>query len=365
MHPDFSRDIHCILGLPFDAITMPEAVQHIRDASANRSPCFLSTPNLNFLIACQSDSAFRNSVINSDLSIADGMPIVWMAKLLGIPIHERIAGSDLFQQLRTASTAPLSVYFFGGTEGVAETACQQLNKESSGILCVGFESPGFGSVQEMSNRESIHKINLSGADFLLVSLGAKKGQAWIEHNRAKINVPVISHLGAVINFVAGNVERAPVWVQRSGLEWLWRIKEEPKLWRRYTSDGLILIRLLFSRVFPYAFFIYWHRPRSIQSDSAAIELLDVGNEILIRLRGIWIQENLAPLRECFSNLLIADNNVRIDFEHVSYVDSAFIGLLLLFRNRQQQGKRLSVINLRKNIRRIFHYTCADYVIDMQ
>jgi len=72
--PDFNRKIYCILGLPFDALSMSEAVQHIRDAAASRSPCFLSTPNLNFLIGCQSDISFRDSVINSDLSVADGMP---------------------------------------------------------------------------------------------------------------------------------------------------------------------------------------------------------------------------------------------------------------------------------------------------
>jgi len=80
--------------------------------------------------------------------------------------------------------------------------------------------------------------------------GRQKGQAWIEHNRTHITVPIISHLGAVINFVAGKLSRAPVWVQRTGLEWLWRIKEEPSLWRRYASDGLVLLKLLITRVVP-------------------------------------------------------------------------------------------------------------------
>jgi len=364
-HPDFSREVHCLLGLPFDAINLPSTVHRIRTAAANRYLCFLSTPNLNFLIASQSDTPFRNSVINSDLSIADGMPIVWMASLLGIPIRERVAGSDVFEQLRAESTTRLSVYFFGGLEGVAETACRQLNAESSGLQCVGFNYPGFASVQEMSSDEYIDAINASGADFLVVSLGAKKGQSWIEHNRSRISVPVISHLGAVVNFVAGGLDRAPIWIQRSGLEWLWRIKEEPGLWRRYTSDGMVLFKLLVTRVVPYAWIMYWHKPKDKELDSASIELLDDGAQIVIRLQGAWELNNLKPLRECFSSSALAGRDVQVELEHVTYVDSAFIGLLmLLYGDRKQQGKRLSVGKLKKQVRQIFRYACVEFLLDM-
>ena len=364
--PDFNRKVYCILGLPFDAVTMPEAVQRIRDAAASRSPCFLSTPNLNFLIGCQSDISFRNSVINSDLSVADGMPIVWLARLLGIPITERVAGSDLFEQLGTAASTQLSVYFFGGTEGVAEAACKRLNTASSGILCAGFESPGFGSIQEMSSKKSIEKINASGADFLLVSLGAKKGQAWIEYNRAHITVPIISHLGAVINFVAGKLDRAPYWIQRTGLEWLWRIKEEPSLWRRYASDGLVLLKLLITRIVPYVWFIFWHKPTGQDLDSAAIELFDDGNESVVHLHGAWVQNSLQPLRECFSRLALTDKNIRIELDKVTFADSAIIGLLLLmYADRKSHGKRFLVCNLNKKLRKIFKWSCAEYLLYKQ
>ena len=293
MPPDFSREVHCILGLPFDAVNLAEAEQRIRAAATNRTPCFLSTPNLNFLIACRTDKPFRSSVINSDLSIADGMPLIWIARLLGIPIRERVAGSDLFETLRAQSSSRLSVYFFGGMEGVAETACRRLNAEKLGLTCVGYEYPGFASVLEMSSDENIAKINASGADFLVVSLGAKKGQTWIEHSRARITVPVISHLGAVVNFIAGNIDRAPIWMQRTGLEWLWRIKEEPGLWRRYASEGLVLLELLVTRVVPYAWFMVWHNPTSRELDSAAIKLNEDGDgdEIIISLHGAWVQTN--------------------------------------------------------------------------
>jgi N-acetylglucosaminyldiphosphoundecaprenol N-acetyl-beta-D-mannosaminyltransferase len=240
-----SRKVHYLLGLPFDAITLDAAVAKIRSCAASGKPCFFSTPNLNFLITSQRDEAFRNSVIRSDLSLADGMLIVWLAKAIGLPITERVAGSDVFEALRQKSdAAKLKVFFFGGPPGVAERAAERINREDGGMECVGYESPGFGSVEEMSSDATIDKINGSGAVFLVVSLGAIKGQAWIELNRSRLKVPVMSHLGAVVNFVAGNVRRAPVWMQKTGLEWLWRVKEEPSLWRRYFSDAIALVKLI-------------------------------------------------------------------------------------------------------------------------
>ena len=360
--PDFSREVHCLLGLPFDAVNMSGAVQRMKVAASNRSPCFLSTPNLNFLIAAQSDAAFRNSVINSHLSIADGMPLVWIAHLLDIPIHERVAGSALFDTLRNESDNPISVYFFGGPEGAAEAACRRLNLEGRGLTCAGFESPGFGSIDQMSSEATIQRINASNADFLVVSLGAKKGQAWIERNRARISVPVISHLGAVVNFVAGTVKRAPVWMQNIGLEWLWRIKEDPALWRRYFRDGLALLKLVACRVLPYFWYLQRHKPDDSQLAAAGIEKTEDENNYIIHLRGAWTQWNIAPLRVCFSSAALAEKNIRLDMSGVSYVDSAFIGLVMLLHGHQTQNHRqLQIEFLPDHVRRIIKYCCAEFL----
>lgn len=362
--PDFNREVHCLLGLPFDAVDMQHVLQRIRKAASERSSCFISTPNLNFLIAAQSDSAFRDSVINSDLSIADGMPIVWLAKLLGMPIRERLAGSDMFESLRTAEPPRLSVFFFGGLEGVAEKACNMLNDGSSGLRCAGFKYPGFVSVAEMGCEENIEQINSSHADFLVVSLGAKKGQAWIEQNLPRISVPVVSHLGAVVNFVAGELDRAPVWIRRSGLEWLWRIKEEPALWRRYSSDGWMFARLMLDRILPYAWFEFWNRPKSSELEASVAERIEEDGRIIIRLRGAWGRGNLGSLRECLAGSAQSGKDVLIDLEQVNYVDSAFIGLLLLVYGAQKrQSKHLVIANATRNVCKIFNYCCAEYLFD--
>jgi N-acetylglucosaminyldiphosphoundecaprenol N-acetyl-beta-D-mannosaminyltransferase len=333
------------LGLTFDAVDMPATLARLRAAASGGSPCFLSTPNLNFLIASQQDAAFRGSVINSDLSIADGMPLIWIARLLGLPLGERVAGSSLFEELCRDTARPLSVYFFGAPPGVAERAAARLNAEARGLRCVGFECPGFGSVEEMSSDAIIERINASGADFVVVALGARKGQEWIERNRRRIAAPVVSHLGAVIGFVAGTVKRAPVWMQRNGMEWLWRIKEEPQLWRRYFGDGLILLRLLATRVLPLAVYLRLSHPRPEDIESAAITKSILPNrDSALALRGAWTADNLEPLRTAFVEAAKTGTGIRLDLGAVTYMDSGAIGLMMLLHGDAAQRGRTCAID---------------------
>ena len=340
---DFQRNVHCVMGLPFDAVTLEQATQQIRDAAFQRTPCFVSTPNLNFLIASQGNQAFRQSVIKSDLSLPDGMPIVWMSKLLGIPITERVAGSDVFDALRKSQGRKIKVYFFGGQPGVAEQARVRLNSEDGGLECVGFESPGFGSIAEMSTAASIERINASGAEFLVVSLGAVKGQAWIEHNLAALQVPVVSHLGAVLNFVAGQVSRAPRWMQKTGLEWVWRIAEEPTLWKRYASDALAALQCGLR-------LLSWSKLMRIATLGGAHEAAPMGLQhsctatgLSVALSGACVRHNLAPLRVLLNQFASQDVDVTLQLDKVAACDSAFLGLLALLSGQQlNRGKGLKI-----------------------
>jgi len=367
MTDNFDRDLFCIAGLPFDAISLQGTVSHLQSVMSNKENCFVSTPNLNFLIACQSDKEFRESVINSDLSIADGMPIVWMARLLGIPIAERVAGSSLFDELLNQdSDYKFSVFFFGGEEGVAEKACQQINLAGKAV-CKGCISPGFGNVEEMSRNDWIQQINESNADFLVVALGARKGQAWLEANREKLTIPVYSHLGAVVNFVAGRVSRAPRWLQRSGLEWLWRIKEEPQLWVRYWKDGIGLLKLLITGVIPYAFWLKFNSAEKLSDGTLSEQKLIFipgGDRQIIKLEGIFSIQNLSEPRRVFRDIAAKSTDVSIDFEAVSYVDPAFIGLLLVLRKQlNYNGNKLRLINVNTKIKKLFGWNGVKFLLD--
>src|SRR5262249_15057360 len=144
----------------------------------------------------------------------------------------------------------LRVFLFGGAAGIAAAAARTLNGVPSGLSCVGTIDPGYGTIDEMSRDEILASVNGSGADFLAVSLGAKKGQLWLRRNHNRLTIPVRAHLGATLNFQAGTVKRAPARLRAWGLEWLWRMKEEPHLWPRYLHDGCVLLGLIFTRVLP-------------------------------------------------------------------------------------------------------------------
>jgi len=352
-----------LLGLPFDAVDMPGVVNQLRQAAQERRPFLLSTPNLNWIVACLADKEFRDSVTRSDLIIPDGMPLVWVARLLGIPIRKRIAGSDVFEALKSDALEPISVFFFGGQKGVADAACQRLNADSSGLRCVGFEFPGFQSIEEMSGYETIAKINASRADFVVVSLGAKKGQIWIARNRDRLSPPVISHLGAVVNFIAGTASRAPVWIRNIGLEWSWRIKEEPVLLHRYFSDGFAFLWLLIARVVPHAWFNFRRKPTRQELISAAIDVQDHDGQIVLSLRGAWVQENLRGVRESFSKAALTEKNVTLEMGGVRYVDSAFVGLVMLLQGHQKKhGRHLVMATVQEPVRRVIKYCCAEYLM---
>ena len=351
-----SRKVYCVLGMPIDAIDMTDVLQKIEDAAAGSTPFLISTPNVNFLVTCKSDGDFRESVLSSDLCPADGMPIVWAARLLGLPIKKRISGADIFEALKAPRSRRVSVFFFGGLNGVATKAAQEINATSAGLICVGSLDPGCGSLDEMSANELVDQVNRSGADFLAVSLGAKKGQRWLLHNHERLTVPVRAHLGAVVNFQAGTLRRAPSAVRVCGLEWLWRIKEEPHLWSRYAGDGATLIRLLLTRLLPLMSLTLWQRLRwracapELQSNISRNS-----DTLLIRLSGLAVEAQIESTISCFQNALgMNESHVSIDLAGVKAVDARFLGLLILFRKELTKRKKsLSVVGVSRTVERMF------------
>lgn len=339
--PDFYRNVYCLAGLPFDAVSLDQAERQVRSTMADKRRCFLSTPNLNFLVASQTDRAFRDSVIQSDLVVADGMPIVWLSKLLCIPIRERVAGSDLFDALRLPGHAQqVKVFFFGGTEGVADLACNVINEECGGVKCVGSIYPGHGSVSDMSMPTFIQRINNSQADFLVVALGARKGQEWILHNLHHLHVPLVSHLGAVVNFVAGRIQRAPNVVRTGGFEWLWRIKEEPSLWRRYYCDGIGLAKIVVSMVLPLMARRFVDKFSFGKVSPATIQFNEDADVYYLVLEGGWNASNIEPLRNVFTKIANGvPRDICLNLSHVTDIDSAFVGLLLLLKGYQNESHR--------------------------
>jgi N-acetylglucosaminyldiphosphoundecaprenol N-acetyl-beta-D-mannosaminyltransferase len=362
---DLSRKVYCVLGIPVDAIDMPALLHAVESAAADTAPFLISTPNLNFLIVSQRDAEFRETLLFSELCPADGMAIVWIARLMGLPIRVRVAGSDMLEALKTQdrSTRRVKLFLFGGAEGAVEAAAKVLNQSSGGLSCVGSIYPGFGTVEEMSQDHIITKINASHADFLIAALGAKKGQMWLRRNHDRLQIPVRAHLGAVINFEAGNVRRAPSAVRRLGLEWLWRIKEEPYLWRRYWSDGGTLLGLLLTNILPLAIRAGWLRLRGRKRQGLVIERTQDHETITLSLCGAATAWNADKAIAVFRSAVAAKTKIRINLSDTCVIDARFLGLLLMLRKRaMRQSTDLKFIGASSRLQTMFRLNGAGFLL---
>ncbi|MEL7109328.1 MAG: WecB/TagA/CpsF family glycosyltransferase [Pseudomonadota bacterium] len=345
MSKAFDRDVWAIFGMPIDNLTLQEAAARVEHAVDTGERLSFVTPNVNWMVRALKDEAAMRQIVNADLSLADGAPVVWLARQLGMPIKERVAGSDLFDELRRAdpdTSKPIRVYFFGGREGSAEAAYKAIEAENGRLVAAGWQNPGFGDVDSMSSDTIRNKINSAKPDFIVVSLGAAKGQAWIEQNQNQLDAPVIAHLGAVVDFVAGSIKRAPRWATRIGLEWVGRILAEPSLWRRYWNDGVDLVRLVSSRL---------GKLKSASKSKTPLSSFEGRHsERTIRLSGDLTIANRDALRREFKNAISQPGDCRLDLSKLGAIDaSAFGQVRMLEQCLMRRGDRLHLSTSPKHI----------------
>lgn len=357
---DLDRDAWCVLGLPIDRITLAEAVIAVEAAVRDRRRLSFVTPNLNWLVRALRSPDARQQIINSDLSLADGGPLVALARLLGAPIPERVAGADLFEALRARpgfAGRRMRVFFFGGRKGSAEAAAAAIDLERGGLEAAGWFDPGHGDIAAMSAPEIIDSINRAAPDFLVVSLGAAKGQAWIERNQGALSAPVIAHLGAVVDFTAGAIRRAPKWVARAGLEWAWRIAHDPALWRRYASDSAHLTRFLATRALP----LRLARSGSRSGVPAAASAQRGASGATVRLSGDLVEGQLGAVREAFRSAAAAAADLRLDLTSAGAIDASFLGLVLLLEKALgRKGATIRIAGMNKRQRLLFRSNAMTY-----
>ncbi len=363
---NLDRDVYCLMGIPVDAIDMDHALARIYDAAERRRRLFLSTANLNFVALSQRSPGFLQSLLDSDLVTPDGIGVVALGKLFGVSLPERVSGADLLEAMERGEHGgrKLKVFIFGGLEGVAERACRTL-ADGRGLTCCGFAFPGFGSVEDMSDEAMIDKINASGADFLMASLGASKGQAWLMANRHRLAIPVLSHFGAAVNFVAGSVERAPVLFQKAGLEWLWRIRQEPQLWSRYASDAALMARIVSGRMLGL---INEHRALAGSSAGKAMKIAvsRSGEALLISLSGSATSAMVGRCKDALRKALAEEGPVFVDLSDMTFVSSRLLGLLQMFHRELRDRKReLSIGASQSKVEKQFYLHGAGYMLDKE
>ncbi|MDK0565288.1 WecB/TagA/CpsF family glycosyltransferase [Clostridium perfringens] len=234
------------LNIEVDNLTMDESLDRAEELILNKKPSYVVTPNVDHIVKLESDKEFQDVYKNADLILTDGMPLIWISKMKGTPIKEKISGSDFFPKFcERASKKGYSLFLLGAAEGVALKAADNLKEKYKGINIVGTYSPSYGfEKKDEEIKEIIKMVNAVKPDILAVGLGAPKQEKFLYKYRNDLNVPISLAIGASIDFEAGNINRAPRWMQNCGLEWFYRLLKEPKrMFKRYIIDDLKIISI--------------------------------------------------------------------------------------------------------------------------
>ena len=235
------------LNIEVDNLTMDEAICRIEELINNKKPSYVVTPNVDHIVKLEHDIEFQNVYKEADLILTDGMPLIWISKLKKNPIKEKVSGSDLFPKVcRLASRKGYKVFLLGAAEGVADKAAENLKSKYTGLNIVGTYSPSYGFEKKDEEINKIIKIiNNAKPDILAVGLGAPKQEKFLYKYKDRLNVPISLAIGASIDFEAGNVNRAPKWMQKCGLEWFYRLVKEPnRMFKRYIIDDMKIFRIV-------------------------------------------------------------------------------------------------------------------------
>ena len=241
------NDVVKLFGIPVAKVTEAEAVERIialakRQAYDNKRTAFVATLNVDFVSNAVSGWPFGGNdelwgyLKKADFVTADGMPIVLLSRFLRNKLPERVTGADMVPAIcRRCEEEGLSVYVLGGDKDAVEAAFEKLGV---GRLRIAGIDPAFVKLDE-EQPEIVARINAAKPDILFVALGNPKQELWMGRNAEKLDASVMVGIGGTFNFIAGRVKRAPRWMQRSGLEWIYRIIQEPgRLWKRY-AYGLV------------------------------------------------------------------------------------------------------------------------------
>ncbi len=323
-----------ILGVPFHDVTMEETLAHIDQMIAEGTPRYLATANLDFAAQASEDVELQRILLEAHLVLCDGTPLLWAAKWLNAPLRERVAGSDLMPRL-TAHCAAQGhrMFLLGATDKTLKMASEKMLAEHPTLQIAGMYAPPIAKLLNFDHEDILRRVNEAGAHVLIVCFGCPKQEKWIYMNLSRLHVPVSIGLGATLDFVAGNFRRAPVWMRNTGLEWLFRLMQEPRrLFNRYLFD------LMF-------FVVGLRRQRASRAESvmalpppAINSFRDSEPALILKWTGrcdaarITANDLPWPNAKSFSTLIL------LDASEVDYLDSTGLGAFLrLYREAKAAG----------------------------
>jgi N-acetylglucosaminyldiphosphoundecaprenol N-acetyl-beta-D-mannosaminyltransferase len=348
-----------MLGVAFDQVTFAEAVKRIEDMVAARTPHYVVTANVDFLVQCQKDVELHRILLEAQLVLCDGMPLVWASKALGNPLPERVTGADLVPRLiEVAAEKKYRLFFLGSTPEANAQAVANLHRQYPELIIAGHYSPPFRALQDMDHDEIARRIREARADILFVSLGCPKQEKWIAMHYRTLGVPVSIGVGAVIDFLAGRFQRAPTWAQAAGAEWIFRLLQEPRrLFRRYANGLWHFGRAMFRQWWTLRLAGNWaaREPgRMLMVTEPDWQRIRVPERLDLKT----INRDVALWRKTGSRHCL------LDVSEVGFIDSTGVALLVRLRKRLRGERRHLVLILPSPVltRALESMRLADYFL---
>lgn len=230
-----------LFGITFHNVVIQDLMALIAQRIMSGKPGYIITPNVDHICQYQKNANLRDAYSRSFLVLADGTPVIWASRLLGKPLKQKLSGSDLvFWIPEYLAENGYSVFLFGAAEGVADEAAKILLKLYPNLKVAGTYSPELNFENDPdASKLALQKIAETSPDLCMVALGCPKQELWMSQYCEKSGVPVMIGVGGSFDLITGNLKRAPVWMQKAGVEWIWRLCQEPRrLWKRYLIDDM-------------------------------------------------------------------------------------------------------------------------------
>jgi N-acetylglucosaminyldiphosphoundecaprenol N-acetyl-beta-D-mannosaminyltransferase len=320
---DWNRRSVAVLGVPFDNVTMHEAVELIEAKIEDGGFHQVATANVDFVINAIHDPSLQELLCSCDLIVADGMPIVWASRILGTRLKERVSGVDLIPHLaQLASDRCYGIYLLGASEKSSQRAAEVLQERYPNLRIVGRYSPPTTSLADMDHEEILSRIEEAQPDILFVAMGHPKQERWLAMHRHRLKVPLCMGVGASLDFLAGEAQRAPRWMQSAGLEWLYRAAHEPRrLAQRYLVDAYGLARHLPAQLAANAI-----QPRKTFTPAIKAEVLD--NSAIISIDGDLSGPSLCDLEAHIVRAFEDELHIILNLKNTGYFGPDSVGLLV-------------------------------------
>lgn len=238
-----SRDRAVVLGCEIDRLDIAQTVERCREIIESGRTGQHVAINVAKLVALQDDPRLREIVRGCDIVSADGQPIVWASRLLGDPLPERVAGIDLMERLlELAEEHGYRVYFLGARREVLTRAVERIQAQHPRLKIAGYRDGYFADAESAAVAAEIREAQLH---MLFVAMSSPRKEYWLAEHGRELHVPFLMGVGGSLDVIAGAARRAPTWAQRAGLEWLFRVSQEPRrLWRRYLVTNIHFITMI-------------------------------------------------------------------------------------------------------------------------